>query len=109
MLGDRGRTPTHIEIAVGTRVVESSYKGTWDIMECWKHSLPTPQQCFAAVRSINLENSTGGFVGALWGLKLWGTNGTGHGATRSLSAMRRTGAQPGLGSQGIQPPEVATR
>lgn len=64
MLGDRGRTPTHIEIAVGTRVVESSYKGTWDIMECWKHSLPTPQQCFAAVGSINLENSTGGFVGA---------------------------------------------
>lgn len=109
MLGDRGRTPTHIEIAVGTRVVESSYKGTWDIMECWKHSLPTPQQCFAAVGSINLENSTGGFVGALWGLKLWGTNGTGQGATRSLSAMRRTGAQPGLGSQGLQPPEVATR
>lgn len=62
VLGDRGRTLTHSEVAVGTRVVVSSNKGTWDIMECWKHSLPTPQQYFAAVGHISLGNDTGGFV-----------------------------------------------
>lgn len=65
VLGDRGRTPTHTEVAVGTRVVVSSAKDTQDIMECWKHSLSTPQQRFAAVGSISLGNGTGGFGGPM--------------------------------------------
>lgn len=43
MLDDRGWTLTHTEVTFGTRVVVFSDKCTQDIMECWKHSLPTSQ------------------------------------------------------------------
>lgn len=90
MLDDRGWTLTHTEVTFGTRVVVFSDKCTQDIMECWKHSLPTSQLCFAAVGRISLGNGTGAFVGAQglvdqWD-RIWGSqNPECHGKDRDTA------------------------
>lgn len=100
MLDDRGRTPTHTEGALGNRVVVSSDKGYTGYHEVLEAQPPHTTVVLCCSESHHPWEWHQGLCG---GLKLWGTNGTGHGAARILSAMGRTGTQPGLGVRGCSP------